>query len=74
VALVSVGPGPVLVDLAAALHDGALDPQAVDRLVDAAIDPEADIHASADYRRHLAHVLVGRVLAEAQSHLEGSAA
>ena len=33
--------------------------------VDAAIEPEDDIHASADYRRHLAHVLVRRALTEA---------
>ena len=55
VALICVGDGPVLVDLT--------DPPAA-RRVDGprtwstrAIDPEADIHASADYRRHLAHVL-----------------
>ena len=32
-------------------------------LVDDTIDPEGDIHASADYRRHLAHVLVARAVA-----------
>src|SRR5689334_19238433 len=59
VALVSVGAGPVLVDLTAA-YDGSLDRDAARTLVDTAIDPEDDIHASADYRRHLTHVLVGR--------------
>ena len=61
VALVSVGPGPVLVEL-----PDASDGEQARTLVDAAIDPEEDIHASADYRRHLAHVLVGRALAEAR--------
>ena len=31
-------------------------------LVDAAIEPEGDIHATADYRRHLARVLTARAL------------
>jgi CO/xanthine dehydrogenase FAD-binding subunit len=33
--------------------------------VDAAVDPEADIHASAEYRRRLARVLSQRALASA---------
>ncbi len=66
VALVSVGPGPVLVDLGPALVDGRPDPASIEQLVDGLIEPEADIHASADYRRHLAHVLVHRALAAAQ--------
>lgn len=74
VALVSVAVGPVLVDLERALADGVLDPAAVRAAVDAAIDPETDIHASADYRRHLAHVLVDRALAEARDHLRPAAA
>ncbi len=61
VALVGVGPGPVLVAL-----PQPDDPDAVRRLVDEAIDPEDDIHATADYRRHLAHVLVRRALTEAR--------
>lgn len=74
VALISVAAGPVLVDLAGALVDGVLDPPAVRSAVDAAIDPETDIHGSADYRRHLAHVLVARALAEARDHLPRVAA
>jgi aerobic carbon-monoxide dehydrogenase medium subunit len=68
VALISVGPGPVLVDLAAAVggSGGGFEAEALRSLVDAAIDPEDDIHASADYRRHLAHVLVGRALDDAR--------
>jgi carbon-monoxide dehydrogenase medium subunit len=66
VALVSVGPGPVLVDLAEAVTgSGTLDRAAVHDLVDARIEPEADIHASAEYRRHLAHVLTERALHDA---------
>ena len=50
----------------------ALAGQAVDRLdfagvgalVDTAIEPESDIHASAEYRAHLARVLAGRALAD----------
>ncbi len=60
VGLVSVGAGPVLVEL-----ERPTDADAVRESVDAAIDPEDDIHASADYRRHLAHVLTRRALAEA---------
>ena len=66
VGLISMGPGPVLVELTPALHDGVLDEERVVALVDAAVDPEADIHASADYRRHVAHVLVRRALAAAR--------
>jgi carbon-monoxide dehydrogenase medium subunit len=65
VGLISVGPGPVVVDLEGALRDGRPDPAGVRELVDAAIDPETDIHASADYRRNLAHVLTFRALGQA---------
>ncbi len=65
-ALVSVGDGPVLVDLSTAYDGSVLDPAGARDLVDARIDPEGDIHASADYRRHLAHVLVARAVAEAR--------
>lgn len=66
-ALISVGAGPVLVDLAGAVtgSGGGFKESAVRDLVDAHIDPEDDIHATAQYRRHLAHVLTTRVLDEA---------
>ncbi len=72
VALVSLGPGPVVVDLTEAYDGRRLDADRARELVDAQIDPEGDIHATADYRRHLAHVLVARAVRQAQS--EGRAA
>jgi carbon-monoxide dehydrogenase medium subunit len=44
--------------------------------IDADIDPQSDIHATSDYRRHLAKVLVRRVLARAvaRSQPEGGTA
>jgi carbon-monoxide dehydrogenase medium subunit len=38
------------------------------------VDPEGDIHATADYRRHLAGVLTARALAEATGAATGRAA
>jgi carbon-monoxide dehydrogenase medium subunit len=66
-ALVSVGDGPVLVDLTDAVISGGggFSEPAVRDLVDAGIEPEDDIHATAAYRRHLAHVLTLRALGEA---------
>ena len=72
VALVNLGPGPVVVDLTEAYDGRRLDADRARDLVDAQIDPEGDIHATADYRRHLAHVLVARAVRQAQS--EGRAA
>jgi aerobic carbon-monoxide dehydrogenase medium subunit len=72
VGLVSVGPTPAVVDvteaLAGAPADG-VDFTAASVQVEAAIDPEPDIHATADYRRHLAGVLTARALAAATSEL-----
>lgn len=70
VALISVGSGPVLVDVAAAINGsgGGFDDAVLRDLVDARIDPEGDIHATADYRRHLAHVLTVRALEDARRH------
>ena len=69
VALVSMGDGPVLVDLSAAYDGSGLDPDVARDLLDDTIDPEGDIHASADYRRHLAHVLVARAVREARAEV-----
>lgn len=67
VALVGVGGTAVVVDLTPAVRGsgGDLDPSARDGLVDEQIDPEGDIHATADYRRQLARVLTGRALEQA---------
>jgi carbon-monoxide dehydrogenase medium subunit len=74
VSLVSVGPVPVVVDLTSAVTGDTADESdwadAVD-LVDQAIDPETDIHASADYRRELARVLSRRALTKAAAAARG---
>jgi CO/xanthine dehydrogenase FAD-binding subunit len=78
IALTGVGPTALRADEAEALLKGrALDADLADRViaaVRAAIAPETDLHASADYRRHLAGVLVGRVLADAWRRATASAA
>lgn len=65
IGLISVGPTPVVVDVTEALagqaHDTA-DVVAAGALVRASVDPEADIHATAQYRRHLAGTLTERAL------------
>jgi aerobic carbon-monoxide dehydrogenase medium subunit len=65
VGLISVGPTPVVVDVSDALvgqpHD-AVDGAAAGRLVMDAVDPDADIHATAEYRRHLAGALTTRAI------------
>jgi CO/xanthine dehydrogenase FAD-binding subunit len=60
------GPVPVSVaEVAGGLHGTALDERTVVAAAKAAaasIEPESDLHASRDYRRHLAQVLVARAL------------
>lgn len=66
----SVSDIPTVVDLTEAL-DGELTPAALDRAADAALavlEPETDIHATADYRAHLARVLTGRVVTAAHEN------
>lgn len=68
VGLISVGPTPVVIDVSEPLAGHAADAAAFDdavRLVEDTVDPEADIHATAEYRRHLAGVLTTRTLADA---------
>ncbi|MFQ5795081.1 MAG: FAD binding domain-containing protein [Candidatus Bipolaricaulia bacterium] len=74
-ALIGVGPTPVRAYNAEALLNGSPPDEA---LFEAAanhageeIDPEGDLHASVDYRRHLATVLVGRALAIAAARVNG---
>ncbi|MEV4184476.1 FAD binding domain-containing protein [Streptosporangium canum] len=68
VACVSVGPAPVLVDVTEAC--GHRPPASADwasaaRTVQERTAPEADIHATADYRRHLIGVLAQQALRDA---------
>ena len=65
---VSVTPVPTVLDLTPALGGHAPDGLPLDEvteLVRAHVDPETDIHASAEYRRMLVAELTGRALATA---------
>jgi aerobic carbon-monoxide dehydrogenase medium subunit len=65
---VSVSPTPLVLDLTAAVRGSepaGADWAAAGELSAGQVDPEPDIHASADYRRHLVRVLTARALAEA---------
>ena len=67
-AYLSVAPVPLVVDLGEALagqRADALDTAGAARLGRERVDPEADIHATAAYRRHLAGVLTERALRRA---------
>lgn len=70
VAYISMAPTPVVVDVlvaAPAVSDAPSEEAWAEAVDDAAaqLEPEGDIHASADYRLHLARVLTGRALARA---------
>jgi CO/xanthine dehydrogenase FAD-binding subunit len=69
IALTGVGPTALRADEAESLLLGrSLDENLTRRAIKAvreAIAPETDLHASSDYRRHLAGVLTGRALAAA---------
>jgi carbon-monoxide dehydrogenase medium subunit len=78
IALTGVGSKALRAHEAEGLLTGhALDPELTHRVIDAvraAIEPETDLHASSDYRRHLAGVLTGRALAAAWRRAHESAA
>ncbi|MBA2558542.1 MAG: FAD binding domain-containing protein [Propionibacteriales bacterium] len=68
VALISVGGVPVVVDVSGAAAGEAADTvdwRVAEEPVSAAIQPDADIHATAQYRAMLARVLTRRALADA---------
>ncbi len=65
---ISLSETPLVLDLSDAFADGVVDVAALERasaLATEQVEPEADIHASADYRRHLAGVLTRRVVEQA---------
>jgi len=76
VALTGVGPTPVVAREAAAVLVGARPGEAAfeeaGRRAAAAVRPESDLHASAEYRQHLAAVLTRRALARAAARAAGS--
>jgi carbon-monoxide dehydrogenase medium subunit len=69
IGLTGVGPGPVRAATAERVLAGSRPSealwQAAADAVRSAIDPDSDLHASADYRRHVAGVLTVRALREA---------
>ena len=76
-AFISMAPTPLVVDLTDAVSGRpaeAADWSTAGDLVRDTVDPEGDIHATADYRRHLAGVLTPRALAEATGAATGKAA
>ena len=78
IALSGIGRTAVRAATAESLLAGhALAPPLVSQTIEAvraAIEPDTDLHASADYRRHLAGVLTGRALAAAWRRANESAA
>ena len=68
---VSMGPTPVSVDFTGLVGGSSYDAadwSAAARFAESVVDPEEDIHATAEYRRHLAGVLTGRALKAATAH------
>ncbi|MEV8632471.1 xanthine dehydrogenase family protein subunit M [Streptosporangium sp. NPDC051023] len=73
VACVSAGPVPMLVDVAEACGHrppASADWEAAALAVQERVEPETDIHATADYRRHLVGVLAERALRDAAREAE----
>ena len=75
IALTGVGPVPVVAEQAAqAVAGGKPTPAAFEeagRRVSAALSPDSDIHASAEYRKHVGGVLTRRALARAFDRARG---
>ena len=67
----SVADTPVVLDLTDTVDEGPSWDRAAEHAM-AALDPLGDIHASADYRRHLIGVLTRQALAAAHSEGRGS--
>ena len=78
IALTGVGPTALRATEAEALLVGqTLEPRLAQRVIEAvraAIEPETDLHASSDYRRHLAGILAGRAIDAAWRRANGGAA
>lgn len=71
VGAISIHPTPLVVDCGAALAGTTTDDAALDaaaELVDAASEPQADLHATVAYRRQLTRVLTARALRQAAAH------
>ncbi|MEI7549398.1 MAG: FAD binding domain-containing protein [Actinomycetes bacterium] len=66
IAIFSVGGTPLVIDVMG-VHG---DPEQLNLKVQAQIEPDTDIHATADYRRQLVKTLVVRALTEARVHAE----
>lgn len=70
-AFIGVSDTPAVVDVGPAFVGRAaddLDLAAARELADPHLHPDGDIHASAEYRRHLAGVMLGRALERAAAH------
>jgi carbon-monoxide dehydrogenase medium subunit len=70
-AYVSMGPTPIVVDFTDAVAGRSFDAanwSAAASLASGSLEPEEDIHATAEYRRNLADVLTRRALAAAVQH------
>jgi len=71
VGAISIHPTPLVVDCGPALAGTTADGAALDaaaELVDAASEPQADLHATVAYRRQLTRVLTARALRQAAAH------
>jgi aerobic carbon-monoxide dehydrogenase medium subunit len=73
-AFLSCAPTPLVVDIGPALDCGDADANPLYDLVAAALDPTEDIHASGEYRRHLAATLTVRALDRALARARGGTA